>query len=145
MAVPKLVIWMFCGIGAGQLGAAAFLYQDRHEFVRHTEQADGTVIDLLPSRSERGGKVSISYSPVIEFRTATGQTIEFRSSIGSSPPSYREGEKVAVLYRPDSPYQAEIDDFFFLWGGVAILGGVGTAFSALGAALALADRRQRPR
>lgn len=145
MAIPRLVVWLFCGIGASQLGAAAFLYQGRHDFVRHTEQAEGTVIDLLPSRSERGREVSIRFSPVVEFRTATGQTIEFLSSINASPPSYREGEKVAVLYRPDSPHQAEIDDFFFLWGAVAILGGLGAAFGAAGAALALAGRRRRPR
>jgi hypothetical protein len=36
--------------------------------------------------------------------TAKGETIEFVSSSGSSPPSELPGDRVEVLYDPDDPY-----------------------------------------
>ena len=55
-----------------------------------------------------------SFSPVIEFQDKTGRDFEFKG-VGSSPPRYRVGDQVEVLYHPDDPEQAVIDGFLDKW------------------------------
>jgi Protein of unknown function (DUF3592) len=42
-------------------------------------------------------------------------TVEFKDSVGSSPPSHRPGDKVTVLYLPGSPQQDTIIDRGIWW------------------------------
>jgi hypothetical protein len=57
-------------------------------FVAEAEHATGTVVDL--SR-ERDSEWTVAFYPVLRFMTAKGETIEFVSSSGSSPPSRLAG------------------------------------------------------
>ncbi len=110
------------------LVGAYFLYANTQDFLKSALTADGTVIELVRSRSTD----SVTYRPVVEFKTRDGSTIEFVSSSGSNPPSYSKGEVVNVYYQEFSPEQAKISGFFSLWGGSVILGGIGSAFFLFG-------------
>lgn len=131
--------------GMGMLAGAIALGVSTRHFVASAQHAEGTVIDLLPSRSSSGD--SVLYSPVVEFKTPDGREFEVRSSVASDPPSYHEGEKVTVLYRPEAPGNAQISGFFSLWGGTLVLGILGAVFFSIGAALwavpAWSSRRAR--
>lgn len=133
MKVLAIIKVTFGLAGAGMLAGAIALGASTRHFLAAAERAEGTVIDLLPSRSSSSD--SVLYSPVVEFKTPDGREYEVRSKVASSPPSYEEGEKVTVLYRPEAPGDAQIDGFFSLWGGTAILGALGTVFFSIGAAL----------
>ncbi|QKG20256.1 DUF3592 domain-containing protein [Actinomadura verrucosospora] len=70
---------------------------------------------------------TFTYFPVLEFRTADGREIRTRTDVGGWFPR-REGREVAVLYDPEDPERARIDDFrgrgyfdelFFAVGGAA--------------------------
>lgn len=127
----NIVKYVFSLVGLGMLVAAFFWYSSSATFLEKAITTEGTVIDLVVNRSSD----SRTYSPVIEFLDQKGKSIEFESRTGSNPPDYSRGERVEVLYVPAEPRQAKINGFFSLWGGVLIVGGLGTIFFLVGAAL----------
>ena len=133
---------MFSLVGLGMLVGSVFLYESTTAFIATAERAEGTVIELVRNRSSD----STTYAPIVEFVTAQGRKVEFRSSTSSNPPAYSRGEKVAVLYSPSSPEQAKIDGFFSVWGGTVILAGLGGVFFVIGIGIiagAVIKRRNR--
>lgn len=112
---------------------AFFLFTNTQDFLKNALTADGTVVELIRSRSSD----SNTYRPVVKFETKDGSIIEFTSSSGSNPPSYSEGEIVEVLYQGWSPEQAKINGFFSLWGVPTILGGIGAVFFIVGFSIIL--------
>ena len=99
----------------------------------------GTVVDL--DDSGRG------YRPVVEFTAPGHSTVRFTSSLGSSPPEFRVGERVEVRYDPDDLQDARINTYWQTWflptlfglfAGPFLLAGIG-----FGAVTLAARRRQR--
>lgn len=133
MKTLAIVKYVFALIGIGMLVGAFFLYESTSTFLDGATRADGTVVDLVRSRSSD----STTYKPVVHFTTQTGEMVEFISSTGSNPPSYSKGEKVEVLYLPAKPQNAKINSFFSLWGGAVIVGGLGSVFFLIGAGIIL--------
>lgn len=133
--VPLLPI-LLAGTGTALL-AAAMLFGPG--LGSPQSRAVGTVVDVLPLRSDNGGPVS--YSPVVEFETADGQRIEFRSTHRSNPPDHAEGDHVPVFYSPADPGSATLEGR----GTPATLLGAtaGAALILTGAGMLLA-RRRRP-
>jgi len=131
-----LIKYVFSALGVGMLVGAFLWYQHTKSFIAEAQRAEGSVVQLVASRSGD----SVTYKPVVRFSAQTGEEIEFTSSSGSSPPSYAEGEKVPVLYRPSDPHNARIDGAFSLWGGALIVGGLGAIFFTIGAAMILFTR-----
>ncbi len=118
-----ILSYLFLLIGIGFLAGAGYLYSNTSEFVANARRAPGTVVAL------RSG------APEVKFRAHDGREIQFTSSVSSKPPSYHVGETVEVLYRQDRPEDAEVNAFMSLWLGVILLGGLGSGFSIVGAAL----------
>ena len=73
----------------------------------------------------------------MKFQTAAGCALTFESGAGSERPSLKEGEPVRVRYRVDAPNEAELDDFFSLFGLALALGGLGAICTRVGAGLLL--------
>ncbi|WP_455753857.1 DUF3592 domain-containing protein [Streptomyces griseorubiginosus] len=118
-------------------------------FLADAERTKRTVLALewrdddtgTPRRSRsRNGPAA---HPVVEFTSADGTARTFRSSTGSNPPSYDKGDRVEVLYRADSPDDARINGFAYLWLLPLILGGIGLLFAGVGTTIAPAGRRRR--
>lgn len=125
------IAYLFLAIGLGMFGAAIYWASNTQAFVERAAVAPGKVIDLEGSRSGS----STNYYPVVKFKTKSGQERTFRSSSGSRPPSYHVGESVEVVYDETEPSDARIRSFFSLWGGPAIVGGLGIVFFAIGAGI----------
>lgn len=123
--------YFFTVAGVGMVLGGVLWYHSTSTFLHDAVRARGTVVDLLRSRSGD----STVYRPVLTFTTERGETIRFVSSSGSRPPGYSKGEEVAIWYRPAEPQNASVDGFFSLWGGALILGGLGSVFLLIGAAL----------
>ncbi len=130
----RWIFYLFGLIGAGLLAGSFYAYQHTASFIDAALTAEGEVIDLARSTSSGSGSSSggSTYAPVVLFTAANGESYEFTSSASSNPPSYRPGDRVRVFYLEHDPYDAEVDGFFSLWGGVLILGILGTVFSAFG-------------
>ncbi len=134
MNVVSIIKYVFTLIGAAVLVGTVYWFQNTRAFVATATTAEGTVVDVVQSRSSD----SITYKPVVRYKTAAGEMVEFVSSTGSNPPSYNKGEKVEVLYRSAEPSDASINSFFDLWFGHMILGGLGSIFFLIGGGIIVA-------
>ena len=134
MKIINLLKYIFILIGLGLLAGAFYMYQNTSEFLRNATRADGTVIELIASRSSD----STTYTPVVTFTTLEGEKIEFTSSTSSNPPAYSQGEHVDIFYKPSAPQDAKLSGYFSLWGGATILGGLGSVFFMIGGGIMLA-------
>ncbi len=124
---------VFLGTGIALLIAAGRQFARRRESIAGSALASGTVVGF----AERRDGLEPSYFARVKFQTAAGHAITFESGAGSERPSLKEGEPVRVRFRADAPNDAEIDEFFSLWGLVLVLGGLGAVCTAVGAGLLL--------
>jgi len=137
MKTLAILKYGFAVLGAGLLAGGLFWAQQVRSFIAEASLAEGTVVDLVASRSSDGSR---GWRPVVRFVAADGSAVQFASSVSSNPPSYSRGEKVEVLYSPSRPQDAAIKGFFALWLGPLILGGLGSVFFAIGGSMLLAGR-----
>jgi hypothetical protein len=136
----KILRWigiLFALIGLGLLGGAYFAYHHTSQFLASAVTAQGTVIDLARSGQTGSGTgtTSSTYRPVVSFEDHNGEPVEFISTLGSNPPSYRKGDQVGVLYLEDDPQDAVINSFMSLWFVAVLLGAMGTVFLLVGLGL----------
>ncbi|NAX22964.1 DUF3592 domain-containing protein [Vibrio sp. V39_P1S14PM300] len=131
MKTIKIVKYFFSVIGLGMLIGAYFMFANTQSFLSQSQITQGTVVDLLLSRSSD----SNTYRPLVAFTASDGSLVEITSSSSSNPPAFDIGEKVDVFYNPSFPEDAMIDSFFSLWGGAVILGGLGAVFFLTGASM----------
>jgi len=139
MKTIAVIKYLFCATGLAMLAGALVWYESVRTFMAQASTAQGTVVDLVRSRSSD----STTYRPVVRFRTPEGQLVEFVSNAGSNPPSYSKGEQVEVFYKPSEPRNAKINGFFSLWGGLLIVGGLGAAFFLIGAGILVVSAVKR--
>lgn len=150
MNSARIIKFVFGLVGVLMLIAAGLLYQNTTKFIASASRAQGEVIDLLRVESSRRNS-SDTWRPMVHFKLPSGEIIEFTPSSSSSPPAYDKGEIVEVFFNPADPKDARLDGFFDLWGGAAIVGGLGAVFLAfaIGMHFLLSDeasaKRRRPR
>lgn len=135
----RLLFWRIgCvfGIAAVILATACyFTYSHNQKLLARAERAAGTVVEM------RHGGGNSTYRPVVSFQTAQGQAVTFVTSWGTSPPAYRRGDQVTVLYDAAKPDKAEIEGFLSLWLGTLILAGLASIFALLSAILMIVAKR----
>lgn len=76
------------------------------------EKTIAQVVRLAESTDSEGS--CCVYSPVFEY-TVAGRRHSFESMNASSPPSYRVGQQVEILYNPEDPDDAVVNSFGELW------------------------------
>ena len=150
MNSARIIKFVFGLVGVLMLIGAVLLYQNTTKFIASASRAQGEVIDLLRVESSRRNS-SDTWRPMVHFKLPSGEIIEFTPSSSSSPPAYDKGEIVEVFFNPADPKDARLNGFFDLWGGAAIVGGLGAVFLAfaIGMHFLLSDeasaKRRRPR
>jgi hypothetical protein len=132
--------------GIAVLLLAAGLTAQTVSFLRHSVGATGVVdrLERVVRKSSRGTP-QISYAPVFSFVTSDGRTMTVTSRSSSSPPEFRAGEAVLVLYDPRHPQNARIDTFWQIWGAETITGGLGAVACLMTLACLASLRRQLQR
>ena len=129
MNSARIIKFVFGLVGVLMLIGAVLLYQNTTKFIASASRAQGEVIDLLRVESSRRNS-SDTWRPMVHFKLPSGEIIEFTPSSSSSPPAYDKGEIVEVFFNPADPKDARLNGFFDLWGGAAIVGGLGAVFLA---------------
>ena len=99
----------------------------------------GTVVAMLPRHGASG---VVAYAPLVRYETNTGIQLDFTSSLSSSPPDYKVGDAVPVVYTPLNPQQAEIDRRWARWINTGLAGAL-TMILLLSATLTLLKGRRR--
>ena len=94
-------------------------------------RAPGVVSSLSTSSSGN----SVTYYPVVTYTDGAGHRVVFKDHTGTSPPLYRVGEAITVLYLPEEAGSAIIDRGLWNWLPSVILYLLGAGLSALALAL----------
>jgi hypothetical protein len=128
-------VWIFGGVfssvGAGLLVAALVAIHSTLAFREDAIETPGSVVAI------ESGK------PVVEFVDREGRSQRVVGSVSSKPPAYEVGERVTVRHPPGRPGEARIDGWLETWFLATLLGGMGTAFAALGGGFVLWEMRER--
>jgi len=122
----KKLITGFTILGLLLIAISILLFVNTQHFLKTSIAANGKVTALI-----QGSKSGVA--PEVSFIANNGKEYVFSSSFYSSPPSYSIGENIKVLYLPQNPHHAKIDDFTNIWCGPLILFIIGFIFSAVGA------------
>lgn len=136
--VFRLVGGIFALVGAAMLATSLFLLVQRNQASRDDLRTEGVVHDLVPGRDSDGG---VTYTAIVRFTDRQGQMHELVDGIASRPPRFARGERVPVLYDPQTPGRAVIDDLWGRLGALLIVGPMGLLFTLLGATLLIVDLR----
>jgi Protein of unknown function (DUF3592) len=132
-------VFLVCGLAF--LGISIYTVRSTRSFVAQAETVRGEVVDLEYRRDNSGSSASGgAYYPVVKYRTAAGDQRTLYGNTGSSPPSYRVGEAVDVLYDPTNPSDARIAGFFSIWLVPLIAGVLGWLFSLASGGVMIARR-----
>lgn len=137
--ISLLVIIAGLGLSAAGIGA----YFRRKAMLRRAVHAEGVVTDVLPIRKEgayvvnreRGGlkvEPKYSYRAVVRFETSNGRQFEVRANVSTRPAGWKPGERVDVIYDPDRPESARINQPVYLWFEVSMLVFFGLFFIGMG-------------
>ncbi|HEY9653679.1 MAG TPA: DUF3592 domain-containing protein [Coleofasciculaceae cyanobacterium] len=132
-------------IGIGTLVLTWSIQNIDNAFLASAARAEGTVVELVERQSISLGKRQTSqpsYSPVVQFTSQNGQTIEFVGS-SSYPPRYSEGQKVEVLYQPTNPQDARISGEDSSDSTISIFTGIGGVFILMGTGVLLPSLLKR--
>jgi hypothetical protein len=133
-----MALFAFGGFGLFALVIGVVWGLKKHELLRNGLRAQGTVVDQYKSVTTSAEEArtrtgpSVSYYPVVEYRTAVGATIRFRGATGSGVPDYETGTPVTVAYRADNPYEAQILGFSQFWLGPVVVTVAGLLFFLMG-------------
>lgn len=121
------IVFSLVGLLLAAIGI--FMWIRTRIFLSTAQEVKGTVIRMVYNYSSDGGG---GYSPVYQFRTIEGQTIEAGDSMSSNPPMFHEGQVIDVLYDPRNPQKARIKKWMSLYFASALLAGMGLIFGGVG-------------
>lgn len=140
-------IALFGLVGAGLCALGVHLARDMWPLWSRGISAPGVVVEheaRAGSGTDSRGMETVSYYPVVEFRTGDGRSIRFVSGadVGDAP-SYWQGAGIKVRYDPAYPARAEIDAPWALWGRPAVCFAFGALCWVAAAAIVVSARRVR--
>jgi len=108
---------IFLAVGIGCIVGGNYLKHSSEKFKATAVQTTGTVVKL----DQSGSGDDLHYYPVVDFKTAAGNTVEVRSSMGSRPPDHHVGDSVKVYYNQQSPNDAVIESAATTWLPMALM------------------------
>ena len=121
-----LIFTLFSGVVLFVCGYSA---KTKFDKLQDSLEAEGTVIELIESTDSENDTV---YSPRVEFTTKADKKVVFTSSSYFSPSPYSAGDKIKLRYKLSKPEEAEINNFFSLWGGLILIGAIASVFFFIG-------------
>ena len=130
---------IFTVVAIVMLALTAYTVFDTRQFMSGALIAEGTVTDL--SESIDPDDNSSTWYPIVQFTARNDQEVEFRSNIGSNPPSFEIGDIVEVAYQPDNVESARVNTFGQLWTMSLILGFLSTIFGCFSFAFWYTNRK----
>jgi hypothetical protein len=123
-ALPVLFV-----LGFGLIFLSYHFYGKTEAFLAHANHASGRVVEL---RATDSNDDSTTYAAVVEYSDHRGEKRRLVDRFSSSPPSYRTGQVVTVLYNSENPLEAQIDRGRANYWLTILLGSLGVLFVCLG-------------
>ena len=73
---------------------AKYFFDESKQLLEYGYKTTGEVIKVIEKYDNDG----TSYYPVFQYTSISGNKIEFKSTVGSNPSTYKVGEKVRIAY-----------------------------------------------
>ncbi len=115
-------------IGLILLAISVFKLRESLTFLRTTERAVGTVIELVKINGSDGD----SFMPIFKFKTSLNQEVVYSQNSSSNPPDWRIGEEVIIAYDPKNPTDARLLTYFGIFSWTIILMAVAMPLIVIG-------------
>lgn len=117
---------------------AGNFYFESQKLLKKGGTASGTVVSL--QSSAKG-----AYYPIIRFQPEGGEAIEERGKVGSSPPEFKVGDTVPIVYDKSNPKKWNINSWLNLYFLPTMFFGFGTALAFASLITLIFDvKRKRP-
>ncbi|MBQ8131459.1 MAG: DUF3592 domain-containing protein [Bacilli bacterium] len=118
--IMVIVSIIFIGVGS------FVMIREKNDVKVCTEEAVGTVIEIVEEEDISDDTISYTYYPVIEYEV-DGNKISGKSTTGSGNSKYQVNDKVDILYDPNKPshYIIKGDKTGSIIGIVFIVFGIG--------------------
>jgi hypothetical protein len=129
---------LIVGLGLLILGWQAFTNTSQR--MRNTVATQGTVVEIKSRLVNTNSGQRTFFYPIVEFRTASGETVQFESEAGGNPSAYQIGDRVEVMYNPGQPQTAFINSWELWLPATLFLGTGGLLLIVSGIALLSALR-----
>lgn len=120
-------------IGAGLAYGAYSEFSKTSILLNKGIQTLAIVKDYHVSSGENGPM----YAPIFEFKDRSQNIQIFESGINSSPPAYKIGDKVKIIYNPLKVDNVKTISFWGLYRGSVILSMIAAPFLIIGGAYLL--------
>lgn len=133
----RKILVLFFAIGLVCSAIAAHMVVESRHILHSAAHAQGIVIAL------REGMYYKTW-PIVAFRTASGEQIEFQGNVSSRSP-YPVGTRLDVLYDKQHPSNARIASVTDLWGLPLCIGLMGLVFLAISSAMMFITMTRRER
>lgn len=139
----KVGFWLgavFLAVGLCIIGASGLTWKAQRDIFDNGIRTKAQVIDLQYIRDDEGDG---SWAPIFAFRDQQGKNHIYRPNSSSNPPAYSRNEIVDIVYLPDQPERAVVDDFTGRWLLPTFLLCFGGLFAAMGGTVMAIDRSSR--
>lgn len=126
----KMIEYLYSGIFLISIVLIYFAikqYSNTKELISTGIKTTAEVIDLI----EISGDDGYTYKPVFEYTDRTNTKIIFKSKVSSSPPSYKIGDNVNIIYSKDND-ERKIVTFWGLYRWTIILLSIASPFFIIG-------------
>lgn len=102
-------------LGIASLSYAAFITKSTLHLLKCGLRGRGFVVENDMNFGDDG--FGIEFIPIVEFTTANGQKVRFRSNLRTIGwlVNFRPGDRVSVLYLLEKPEKAIVESFLSLW------------------------------
>jgi len=129
----KFAFFIAFSIGALLTIGAGYSLIKQAVFVANAIVTEGSITDMVKTRAvdSETGEVSYYYLPIIEFNDLNDKPRKFKSNDSGKLYGYGKGSNVSVIYSPQNPDDAEVNNFFALWGVRLILFGFACFFTLI--------------
>jgi hypothetical protein len=104
--------------------------------------AEGQVIGFERSEMRGRSRTFPVYAAIIEFSDSKQKRYKFTETLKASEARFERGERVAVLYNPENPSEAVVDDKTGRWFDLFISIPLGLLFVGIGGGLLLYRRNK---
>ncbi|WP_207763789.1 DUF3592 domain-containing protein [Flagellimonas pacifica] len=118
----------FFALGTVLLFMAFQQYQKTQNLLLDGVRTTAIVSDLLTNYDSDGD----TYTPIFEFKDRTNTTRTYKSPISSSPPAYKVGEKVKIIYDRNDAENVKTISFWGLYRVSIILAIIASPLLVIG-------------
>jgi len=129
--------WGLFILGLTLLYFAFRAYNNTVSLLQDGIKTTATVIEMIPVSNNDGGP---TYKPVFEFKERGSSIRTYLSSVSSSPPAYKVGQKVKIVYDPKDEDDVKTISFWGLHRWSVILLCIASPFLIIGGGYLLYSR-----